>query len=119
MDDTQLLEDAARAIGRSITGWNTKHGVAVACLDDDTFWQPQLENHITDCMGDALRLAVKLRMRVNVAGAMTAVVYYTELGADSVKELFGSDMEAATRRAITRAAAEIGRAMKEGEPSNG
>lgn len=94
MDDTRLLEDAARAIGRKITAWNSQHWVAVAILDDGSFWQPLLENHITDCMGDALRLAVKLFLWEAVRDG------YQHVDSDN-------DFCAATRRAIVRAAAAL------------
>jgi len=109
MDDTKLLEDAARAIGRRITGWNAQHGAAVAVLDDNTFWQPLTENHITDCMGDALRLAVKLGLEepgleVLIGAKSTAAV---KRGESFAREPHGPDPYAATRRAIVRAAAAL------------
>jgi hypothetical protein len=105
MDDTSLLEAAARAMGRSIKGWNTQHGMAVAVLDDDTLWQPLLENHITDCMGDALRLAVKLALEIRPGIGMVAVA-----GAGAWEEVDTASYtrEEATRRAIVRAAAALG-----------
>lgn len=106
MTDRELLELAAKAAmvefdfcRLELGGCQVRKGLTSG------WWNPLTDD------GDALRLAVRLRMRVNVAGAMTAVVYYTELGADSVEVLFGSDMAAATRRAIVRAAAEIGRTL--------
>ena len=103
MTDRELLEAAARAIGRSIKGWNNQHGVAVAVLDDDTFWQPLLENMITDCMGDALRLAVTLRISLDM---LTHIVDATT-GTVMCHEPWGDDHNAATRRAIVRAAAAL------------
>ena len=107
--DRELLELAARAAGHRIVEWATDgNGVEVAIIvrsDGDGFskrpWQPMHENQMTDADGDALRLAVKLRH---------------ELGTD-VAQCFGigrfdeykNDPLAATRRAIVRAAAEIGR----------
>jgi len=110
MDDTNLLEDAARAIGRSINAWNTQHGVAVAVLHDGTFWQPLLQNSITDCMGDALRLAVKLDLQVVTSGPrlVQAIHYASGAYGEAEKE---DDPYAATRRAIVLAAAEIGKGM--------
>ena len=68
-------------------------------------------NPLTDD-GDALRLAVKLDMQVTVnrVDEWTEVVsgYY---GENRVRERHESDMYAATRRSIVRAAAEIGRKL--------
>lgn len=105
MDDRELLELAAKAAGLPECGWM---GPAFMYVKDNTFtdWDPLTDD------GDALRLAVKLRMRVNISGAMVLVVYYTALGADGLHEQFGQDATSATRRAIVRAAAEIGKEMK-------
>ncbi len=101
MSDRELLEAAAKAAGqeRSAAGdlWSNARG---------GLWNPLADD------GDALRLAVKLRMRVNIAGAMVAVVYYTELGADGLQESFCGDASAATRRAIVRAAAAMAQEVK-------
>src|SRR5574343_177321 len=95
-DDRELLELAAKAIGRRITGWNQQHGVEVAVLDDGSFWQPLSENHITDCMGDALRLAVKLNMMEEGRKPFFELMWRlsTEKGTDDYDT---------TRRAIVRA----------------
>jgi hypothetical protein len=105
MTDRELLEAAARAYGRVITAWNDSHDVPVAVLDDGSYWQPLHNNHVTDCLGDALRLAVKLRMTIDFndtgvfAGAGNA--FADESGYDTHD----------TRRAIVRAAAAM---VKEG-----
>jgi hypothetical protein len=82
MRDKELLELAAKAAwGNLESGWNP--------LTDDA---------------DALRLAVKLELNVLVGVAKDGegrIVVETSL----------DDPYAATRRAITRAAAEIGKAM--------
>jgi hypothetical protein len=82
MTDRELLELAAKAIG--IDHWFGKEGTVE--------WNPLTDD------GDALRLAVKIKWvpsRVEVVGL-------------SMNE----DPSAATRRAIVRAAAEIGKGMK-------
>lgn len=58
----------------------------------------------------SLRLAVKLGIRVEPM-AMYCVTHAGSVCAKQFSELAGDDPYAATRRAITRAAAEIGRAM--------
>lgn len=69
-------------------------------------WNPLIDD------GDALRLAVKLCLEVTPAGDYTAVRRFNTN--EWVTEEWGYDPydpRAATRRAIVRAAAEIGRAM--------
>jgi hypothetical protein len=84
MKDSEITALAAKAYGDAPEGFSP--------LKDD---------------GDALRLAVKLRMHVSVYPTKTNVT------ADGVYrgQLHEADPYAATRRAITRAAAEIGKAM--------
>lgn len=63
--DRELLELAAKAAGLSITGWNKRNSQHVAVLSDGSYWQPLLENSITDTDGDALRLAACLEIVVD------------------------------------------------------
>lgn len=115
--DRELLELAAKAIGCLVTGWNTAQSEVVAVLDDGSFWQPLHKNRITDCDGDALRLAVKLRINlehmVTMGGADFGINTWPRGRGDCGVSEDGdlSDYEAATRRAIVRAAAEIGRQL--------
>jgi hypothetical protein len=101
MNDRELLEAAAKAAGMDIEwqpcGW--AHDNNTGCE-----WNPLTDD------GDAFRLSVKLQIDVNH--------YYVEVQATRydilVYELFSehkSDPYAATRRAIVRAAAEIGKGM--------
>ena len=107
MTDRELLEDAARAYGRSVVEWiYADGGVEVAMLDDGAYWQPLLENGLTDCMGDALRLAVKLRMQVRVENYGGAARIDDGRWSQCEARLYGG-IEAATRRAIVRAAAAL------------
>lgn len=46
--DRELLELAAKAVGKRVTGWNTAQGEVVAVLEDGSFWQPLHSNRITD-----------------------------------------------------------------------
>lgn len=105
MTDRELLERAAKAAGRRIH-WSGN----VAVLDD---FQPGTDqcsawNPLADD-GDALRLAVKLRLNVNFeewdgAEYACAIPHNSHQGCD---EVLGDDHMAATRRAIVRAAAEM------------
>jgi hypothetical protein len=102
MADRELLELAAKAAGIDLGSW---------CEELDAFWKggrgESIWNPLTDD-GDALRLAVKLRLYLEQyaerAGAW-------KIGLEA-KESLGDDPYAATRRAIVRAAAEIGRNME-------
>ena len=103
MTDRELLELAAKAAGIS-KEW------------DGVGWQ---WNPLTDD-GDALRLAVKLKMKVECMSAQSAARTFDNCFAGCVdhsdsqqyaKRDFNPDPYAATRRAIVRAAAEIGKAM--------
>ena len=101
-NDRELLELAAKAAGiESSIGLLPRDGVSII-QPDGKKWNP-----ITDD-GDALRLAVKLDLNVQVGvvrtpGGFTAIEY-SDTGDRDDCEL--------TRRAIFRAAAEIGRDMK-------
>ena len=110
MTDKELLELAAKAAGLYAewpapdygVDWN---GQGLWCFGngEGLLWNPLTDD------GDALRLAVKLRMHVSIfpdaIGIGTPGGGYTETK-------WVDDANAATRRAITRAAAAIGEAMK-------
>jgi hypothetical protein len=100
MTDRELLELAAKAAG--IECVRTPIGYYLS--DEDRNWNPLTDD------GDAQRLAVKLRMNVFHAGIR--VFALSEEG--DIEEAEGHELDpyAATRRAITRAAAEIGKGMK-------
>ena len=113
MTDRELLEMAAKAAGIA-GGWD-KYAKVFVPAEGRIFWNPLTDD------GDALRLAVKLTLMscsghqtythspdIWHAWAMTeAEAYY-----HSVEYSRSSgDPYAATRRAIVRAAAEIGGAM--------
>jgi len=104
MTDKELLTLAAKAAGVEIIGFG------------DVFWVPENAelqrpwNPLTDD-GDALRLAVKLDMNIEVWNPFKEVWAVAE-GYDVIEEPWGEDKLAATRRAIVRTAAEIGRGME-------
>ena len=104
MSDRELLELAAKAAGIELV-W---HGDADPWCFAETVagikWNPLTDD------GDALRLAVKLRLSVEQWKTNEAVCY--NKSGDGAYEDYGKDALAATRRAIVRAAAEIGRDMK-------
>lgn len=109
--DRELLELAAKAAGYEWDWFGHKFHIAI----EHPMWTTW--NPLTDD-GDALRLAVRLSADVTQhADDLPACVSVTIIGPDSaapadyahVVEPHGNDQFAATRRAIVRAAAEIGR----------
>jgi hypothetical protein len=108
MTDRELLDSAALAAGYQL-GWI--HDIPrVRCDPEKEFlgwpgWTPW--NPLTDD-GDALRLAVKLEM--DVCFGANYVIVRGSVQTPTVNN--AGDPYAATRRAIVRAAAEIGKGMK-------
>ena len=117
MTDRELLEKAAKAVGFQ---WNPtvqpEDGSLHGCFLDADYqeawpWNPLLDD------GDALWLVVKLgidlmfglQMQDGVA-CMTAMFPLAD-DWDAVSEPTNDNLQAATRRAIVRAAAEIGKGM--------
>jgi hypothetical protein len=103
-NNRELLELAAKAAGLT---WSkskdiTHDGLWIIKPSIQTYWSPLTDD------GDALRLAVKLNIRFagEWRGHCVALV-----GIQEFTEQSGGDPISATRRAITRAAAEIGKAM--------
>ncbi len=105
MSDRELLELAAKAAGVELTdadraAWLNKSSYGWNPLDDD---------------GDALRLAVKLGLDLELHGCNSthpyAVAFDCNRNIAEEEQPDNGDPYAATRRAIVRAAAEIGRNM--------
>jgi hypothetical protein len=110
MTDRELLELAAKAAGATWVDACWPEDLPGLMLDfgrGTTQWNPLTDD------GDALRLAVRLKLVVECDGDEGVVVHDNITGSfGHAWERFDSDPLAATRRAITRAAAEIGGAMK-------
>jgi hypothetical protein len=101
MTDRELMELAAKAAGIALE--NVPMMGAGLLLEKGGVWNPIADD------GDALRLAVRLEIRIDWgAFDVVAIEFNTDAVAREKKAL---DPYAATRRAITRAAAEIGRGM--------
>ena len=97
MTDREMLELAAKAAVLTIDTHHVDGGAFVWEGEmGESDWNPQWNPLAND--GDALRLAVKLELHNAVRDG------YQHLDSDG-------DIYAATRRAIVRAAAEIGKAM--------
>ena len=107
MTDRELLELAAKAAGLMADGWHRDGGLAVWMSGQESKnwfnWNPLTDD------GDALRLAVKLGL--NIMQQPDCAEPWVDICGPDVEadELYGTDPYAATRRAIVRAAAEIGR----------
>jgi hypothetical protein len=102
MTDKELLELAAKAAGIEIQ-WPSIGDASCRRTDTWDIWNPLTDD------GDALRLAVKLKLNISI-GKVSA--WSGVDGCEPVQSIFEGDPYAATRRAITRAAAAIGEAMK-------
>ena len=121
MNDKELLEYAAKAAGIKIDKSETNGGgkentgfdiVGNAVLDwhSMTTWNPLTDD------GDSLRLAVKLRLRIDTPSKFSRAIAHSQDLKRGVCENSGHDLlndpHEDTRRAIVMAAAEIGKAMK-------
>lgn len=108
------FEMAAKAAGYTIEGFYPFYGAVCAGLEK--FWNPPKDD------GDALRLAVALRLSLSFGKSINPSTPGQEVAAwkgpiddpfviSKVGFMHECDAEAATRRAIFRAAIAIGRAM--------
>lgn len=115
MTDRELLEAAAKAAGMDMTRYHirsTGRGVGIGTASGPNSWK--LWNPLTDD-GDALRLLTKLPFRELYVSEIGATVSWRRcekchgLKCDEYASEHNGDLNAATRRAIVRAAAEIGK----------
>ena len=100
MTDAELLEFAAKAAGYSFDGYILRNNNTEF---EYSGWNP-LEDD-----GDAFRLAVSLGLTVVVE---TDMVFCRNQRSDKVFREQSKDRYASTRKAIVRAAVEIGKTMK-------
>lgn len=111
MTDIELLELAALAAGYRAVRFEGS-GMLLHGIQDH--WNPLTDD------GDALRLAVQMEMDVcqqiqTNDPATPAGCVVVSPGGHTCFQANGTDAQAATRRAIVRAAAEVGRQLKESE----
>lgn len=115
MNDREMLELAAKAAGKEggylfraggSKGSGLPYDIQGFQLVGGSMWNPLHDD------GDALRLVVKVGLSVHPLPDRCIVRYDNPGGPHSLtSEPLGVNPLAATRRAITRAAAEIGKAM--------
>ena len=104
----ELLELAAKAAGIEHHGYCSDGYLLTGDGESGAYtrWNPRHDD------GDAFRLAVKLRIAVtHPEGDDLVRVWYGDMWTGPIYEYLGDDPCAATRLAILRAAAEIGKAM--------
>ncbi len=112
MTNRELLELAAKAAGIAHEGV-TDEGACILKPDRSWshYWNPRADD------GDALRLLTKMPFRELYVSEIGATVSWRRDGGthgykcDEYASEHGGDLNAATRLAIVRAAAEIGKAM--------
>ena len=109
MTDRELLELAARAAGIYVVRSRLDDPIHADFLIKPSARNPHHDigqwNPLTDD-GDALRLAVKLSFDIHIDSNLTEVIYL-----NVTTEAHLGDPFAATRLAIVRAAADIGKTM--------
>lgn len=113
MTDRELLELAAKAAGINIKMWEAGDPYRMKASGAMAVWNPLTDD------GDALRLAVALRITVEQSLLETQASAYVLVGLKKAHFVSVSGKvarEEATRRAIVRAAAEIGRNMLSSNP---
>lgn len=103
MNDRELLELAAKAAGIGPVIGFEDGNLVIGPRKFARYWNPLTDD------GDALRLAVMLRLDVSI-NIDIQVAWWHGDSLEFVTESLGNDHLAAARRAIVRAAAEIGRA---------
>lgn len=119
MTDRELLELAAQAAGYTKDRqWGVRYlesaGGSVKVKNSWVKWNPLTDD------GDALRLAVKLGLSIQVHHdscqpfPWLRVVDREQRWTHAMVKEYGADPAASTRRAIVRAAAEIGKQIEKG-----
>lgn len=123
MTDRELLALAAKAAGLTGEWWERYPGEWCLSMRGEgnsppTNWDPLIDD------GDALRLAVDLKLMVDNCGPFSECAGFVgkgddmrRIGCEELHEHHGGDAYAATRRAIVRAAAAIGATQDTGAAS--
>lgn len=110
MTDRELLELAAKAAGLNLAEYreerNSMYFPFPSELTREHWWNPLTDD------GDALRMAVKLRIKFEVHPTHPFVAAFAPETVGRFEEHIANNTYEATRKAIVMAAAEIGKAMK-------
>lgn len=114
--DRELLEMAAKAAGLThIDYTNTGYDGRYGLVTTDCYGRHGPEFDPLNDDGDALRLAVKLQLGISIPpvidGRVDVVTFYGPI-ISIIEYPKNHDRQAATRRAIVRAAAAIGEVME-------
>lgn len=107
MTDRELLDLAAKAVSIELN-WSSVEGVSPRRADTFDSWNPLADD------GDALRLAVKLGLPIDFDHSCGAVWAHNPWTGQVFHEPGTADYKgnpASLRRAIVRAAAEIGKSV--------
>ena len=102
--DKELLELAAKAAGFTLEEHYDDDQYYPWCTETEAFWNPLIDD------GDAFRLMVELRIDVAVYSRCVSC-------GDAPLKFYDNDPCSAVRRAIVRAAAEIGKEMETSDNS--
>jgi len=107
MTNRELLKLAAKAAGIQFSelGGGARYAPQPGIMQPYVLWNPLTDD------GDALRLAVKCNLNVCIGYRSVSACLQDDGSFHQIEET-KNDPDAATRRAIVRAAAEIGRNMK-------
>lgn len=109
--DRQLLKWVAKAVGMKVRHFNDLQN-AYWIDESDSWWNPLTND------GDALRLSTKLgisivrRKTITSESFIAVAAGHQSADYDETETMYFDDPDAATRRAIVIAAAEIGRNME-------
>lgn len=105
VSDRELLQMAAKAAGMTLGAWREAFGAFMYrdVAPGRGYWNPLTDD------GDALRLAVRLRLLISLHERFEVHVVWWRNGERGEIRETDKDSYVATRRAIVRAAAEIGR----------
>ena len=106
MNNRELLEMAAKAAGHYVQFSESWNDFLIEPIEMETIWNPLTYDD------DALRLAIKLQLQIRPNGYDVMVVARLPSHIAVAEACDHKDPYAATRRAIVKAAAEIGRGMK-------
>jgi hypothetical protein len=109
MTDKELLELAAKAadIDHPAGEHSIHNDGRLWDCNEFRWWNPLVDD------ADAFRLAVKLEMDIEITiGQLNHKWVWVYVGRHALTESCGNDPYTATRRAIVRAAAQIGRGME-------